>query len=270
MATRLRLISFVCVLVLGGSSAGAEEGQEDLAEARLEMMRARAQGIRFRGAAKGFPERLETEPLFRYDDPTRGYLDGTVWRLGAEGRPLAIITTELAPRYGGRPCVVYDYLSLSEHPFTATAGDVPTWSPPHSAVELTELPGGPAPAANEAARLRQLKQLAARFSGTQDVEGELVPLRLLPRPIDRYAPAGDERADGAIFVMANGRMPGVVLLIETDGDAWSFGVGRLSHPCTLRVLLDEDVVWERPQALLGWNQPYTATNVQASIPGVDP
>jgi hypothetical protein len=259
----------LCLLVAGGSVGRAEEPADDLAEQRLDVMRQRALSIRFRAAPGDFPERLEQEPLFRYDDPTRGYIDGTVWRLGAEGRPLAIITTELAPRYAGRPCVVYDYLSLSQVPFTAASNDVPGWSPPHSAVELRELPGAPEASATENGRLLQLKQLAGRFSGTQDVEGQLVPLRLLPRPIDRYAPEKNERADGAIFVMANGRMPGVVLLIETDGDSWSYGVGRLSHPCTLRVLLDDKRAWEQPPAELGWNLPYTASSLPAKIPGID-
>lgn len=260
----------VCLVVMAVVVGRAEEPGDDLAEQRLEVMRKRALDIRFRAGTDGFPTRLEEKPLFRYDDPTRGYIDGTVWRLGAEGRPLAIITTELAPRYAGKPCVIYDCLSLSEEPFTAASDDLPGWAPPESAVELRPLPDAPAPAATENGRLLQLKQLASRFSGTQDVEGQLVPLRLLPRPIDRYSSASHERADGAIFVMANGRMPGVVLLIETDGDAWSYGVGRLSHPCTLRVLLDEEVAWEQPEARLGWNLPYTATNVPAVIPGVDP
>jgi hypothetical protein len=258
------------LLVVGGVVGRAAEPDDDLAQQWLDMMRQRALSIRFRATSDDFPERLEAEPLFRYDDPTRGYIDGTVWRLGSSGRPLAIVTTELAPRYSGRPCVVYDYLSLSEVPFTATSDDVPGWSPPRSAVELSELPGAPAPAETENARQRQLKQLADRFSGTQDVEGQFVRLRLLPRSIDRYAPVGNERADGAIFVMANGRMPAVVLLIETDGDSWSYGMGRLSHPCTLRVLLDDNVVWEQPEASLAWDQPYTASSHPAKIPGIDP
>jgi hypothetical protein len=266
------MLRLVCksLLVPGGAFAQSEAPDDDLAEQRLEMMRQRALDIRFRAAADDFPHQLEAEPLFRYDDPTRGYLDGTVWRLGSSGRPLAVITTELAPRYSGRPCVVYDYLSLSDVPFNATSDDVHGWSPPSSAVEFRELPGAPEPASTDNGRQRQLRQLADRFSGTQDVEGQVVRLRLLPRSIDRYTPNGNDRADGAIFVMANGRMPGVLLLIETDGVAWTYGVGRLSHPCILRVLLDEEVVWEQPEAVLQWNQPYTASSVPASIPGVDP
>jgi hypothetical protein len=251
--------------------AAAQEPESDaLAEQRLELMRRRAQEIEFRSADPKFPERLETTPLFRYDDLTRGYLDGTVWRLGAKGRPRAIVTTELAPRYNGRPCVVYDFLSLSGAPFRASSADVPGWSPPESAVRMQPLPGGPAPAAAESARLFQFKQVAERFSATQDVEGQRLKLRLLPRPIDRYVPVEQDRADGAIFVFASGRMPGMVLLLETDGTTWSYGVGRLSHPSELAVLLDGDVVWQQPEAQLDWNLPYTAASVPATIPGVAP
>jgi hypothetical protein len=62
----------------------------------------------------------------------------------------------------------------------------------------------------------------------------------------------------------------MVLLLETDGTTWSYGVGRLSHPSELAVLLDGDVVWQQPEAQLDWNLPYTAASVPATIPGVAP
>lgn len=269
-ALPLRWALALAALVWISPASAQEPESAALAEQRLELMRRRAQEIEFRSADPKFPERLEAAALFRYDDLTRGYLDGTVWRLGAKGRPRAIVTTELAPRYNGRPCVVYDFLSFSDTPFRASSADVPGWSPPESAVRMQPLPGGPAPAAAESKRLSQFKQVAERFSATQDVEGQRLKLRLLPRPIDRYRPSDHDRADGAIFVFASGRMPGMVLLLETDGTAWSYGVGRLSHPSELAVLLDGNVVWQQPEAQLDWNLPYTASSVPATIPGVAP
>ena len=80
---------------------------------RMEVMRTRALAMRFRGI-DGMPKSLEAEPLFRYDDVPRGYVDGAVWRWGEQGRPQAIVTTELHPRYlGSGPRIVYDFLSPS-------------------------------------------------------------------------------------------------------------------------------------------------------------
>jgi hypothetical protein len=242
----------------------------DLAEARLEVMRARAQSIVFVSGEPGFPTRLEPAPLFRYDDETRGYVDGTVWRLGKEGRPLALITTELHPRYlGEKPRVVYDFLSLTERSFNARSADVPGWSPSGSAVEFHRLPNAPAPSTVAATRLSQLKQQARRFSATQEVselDTTFVHLRLLPREINHYVPDERPRSDGAMFLLVNGRNPALVLLIETDGQDWRYGIGRLSTPSNLSVRLDDVVVWAQPKAALGWAKPYTASNSAATFP----
>lgn len=265
---------FVLMLVVISSisSALAEESKSDsVAERRLKMMRQRAQSIVFSSRNTSFPKRLEPEPLFRYDDLTRGYVDGTVWRLGAKGRPRAIITTELNPSYGGRPCVIYDFLSMTNTKFRAVSGDVPGWAPPKSAVTIKVLPEGPVPSSSKTKRLFQMKRLVSRFEVVQHVDGEKLRLRLLSKQIDRYTPVGNKNADGAIFLFVSGRMPGMVVLIETDGETWSYGAGRLSgQSVLLQVLLDERVVWQERTATYGWNQPYNGSNAPAVIPGVEP
>jgi len=278
-------------LVCGEDGAEkVEKTDAGLAEKRLEVMRDYARGLRTSAAVANWPEQVEPTPIFRYDDQTRGYVDGTVWRLGAKGRPLAIITAELHPNYlGSGSCVIYDFLSLSPQPFQVKrrlqvrgpfqAEDSGIlWRPPASAVEMQQLPSGPAPAATPAGRLSQMKTLSQRFSATQDLEETdrtLVHLRRLPREIERYVPGQEtgqetaENADGGIFLFVNGRNPALVLLIETDGTAWQYGAGRLSAPCTLRLKLDDAEVWSVPPILPGEfvsNAPYTATNVSAKFP----
>ncbi len=244
---------------------------DSLTQRRLDLMRQRTQDLAFRSSAADFPMRLEREPLFRYDDQTRGYIDGTVWRLGHEGRAMAIVTSELHPNYlGGGPRIIYDLLSLTETPFTAKSADIPGWSPSTSAVLIRSLPKSPIPADTREKRLSQMKDLAARFSAAQDVEGQKINLRLLPRQIDRYVPSKQLNSDGAIFLFVSGRNPGIVLLIESSDDSWNYGLGRLSAPSTLVVRLDETVVWEQPPAALATNQGYTATNATVKIPSEQP
>lgn len=255
---------------LEGAQVVKPDSPEEIAEARRKILEGRAHAFRFQAAAIDFPAALEPEPLFRYDDQTRGYVDGFVWKLGAKGRPLAIITNELHPNYlGGGKRVVYDFLSLTDQRFTARSSDM-GWAPGGSAVEFRPIPDAPAPAATAAQRLPQIKSLARRFEATQEVterpgEKNLVPLRLLPKEIDRYAPTDDTLADGAIFLLVNGRNPGLVLLVETDGKGWSYAIGRLSMPSTFKVRLGGEEVWARPPGPHP-DGSYTASNVTAKFP----
>lgn len=268
----LKVIALIGLLV-GIVPVRADETPADpkasVAAERMAVMAAHAGTIRTTSSEAGFPTRLQDKPLFRYDDETRGYVDGTVWRLGETGRPRAIVTTELHPNYlGGGPRVVYDAFSLNEQPFRAASGTF-QWNPPDSAVEIQPLPRGPVPSASAPQRLTQIKDLSRRFTATQEIEETdrtLVQLRRLPREIDRYQSGAAENSDGALFLFVNGRNPGLVLLIETDGTNWQFGVGRLSAPSTLTLKLDDEVVWTQPRAGLGTSSSYTATNTPAKFP----
>ncbi len=272
---RLYGLILPCLFCLQSAGLQGDDAAPDpearLAEARMELMRTRAHAIQVSSAEPGFPPRLEPEPLFRYDDHTRGYIDGTVWRLGKTGRPLAIITTELHPKYAGvGPRVVYDYLSLSDVPFSASSEDS-HWSPTASAVKMQEFPEAPVPAASETVRRAQLKALAGRIEATQEVEGQKVQLRLLPQPIDRYRPeGGGPRADGGVFLFCNGRNPAIMLYLESDGERWSYGMGRLSLPSVLIAQLDGKQVWRvESNAPYSWSSPYCASNSAAIIPGYE-
>jgi hypothetical protein len=282
------VVPLLCLLSGGicGSAVGEEEGSKPaatdagdeksgVARQRLKVMTERIESIVISSSDPAIPKQMQPAPLFRYDDETRGYVDGTVWRLGEKGRPLAIITAELHPNYlGSGPCVVYDLLSLTARPFTARSPDIPGWSPRAPAVVLKPLPGAPEPSPTAAKRLTQLKEQARRFSGTQEVQElrgvdkTFVHLRLLPREIDRYAPGPQEFADGAIFVFANGRNPALLLVVETDGRDWQYGIGRLSMPSTLEMRLEETVVWSEPRipSSPGWTEPYNASNSPAVFP----
>jgi hypothetical protein len=231
----------------------AEEEKSSLPEIgarRMDVMKKRIDDIRVSSSTREVPERMQMVPLFRYDDETRGYVDGTVWRLGESGRPLAIVTAELHPRYlNSGPVVVYDLLSLTNLPFTMRSDDLPGWSPGGSAVTFQPLPNGPVPVANPATRLAQIKEQSRRFTATQDVmeiDTQFVHLRLLPKEIERYTPSDAPKADGAIFLLVNGRNPAILLVIETDGKTWQWAAGRLSLPSNLELLLDDQSVWNRP------------------------
>lgn len=261
----------IFTVLFGPLTLTAMEDQPSIAVRRMEVMKSRINTVRVASGDPAVPDRMQPEPLFRYDDETRGYVDGTVWRLGESGRPLALITAELHPKYlGGDPAIVYDMLSLTNKPFMLKSNDVPGWSPSGSAIEMTALPDGPKPANNPAARLAQMKEQARRFTATQEVtelDKQFVHLRLLPREIDRYSPTDAPLSDGTIFLLVNGRNPALVLIVETDGKQWQWGVGRLTLPSELELFLDDKSVWKRPRnPSNAWTSPYCATNRPAEFP----
>ena len=84
-----------------------------------------------------------------------------------------------------------------------------------------------------------MKELARRFKAFEFFQPrgsdslERYELRLLPQPIHRYADASAGLLDGALFVIAYGTNPEVVLVIEANGKektqpVWTFALARIA------------------------------------------
>jgi hypothetical protein len=179
-----------------------------------------------------------SKPLLRYSDPTRGIigstdnvlLDGSVWRMGTEGRPTALVTIELYGKSSAPSRLTYEFLTLTKTRFSLKhkEGLIPRWEPTESGLTLKELPEAPKPAVTTAARLVQMRQLARRFTVKEKIRGKEIECRLLTQPIDRYQSEVDKIVDGAIFVHVNSTNPEMGVVIETDGNRWVYGTLRLS------------------------------------------
>jgi hypothetical protein len=248
-----------------------EKARDDdaVAKQRLALMQERVAA--FAVGSKNdavLPERFEAKPIFRYSDPARGIVSAAIWRLGPKGRPQALISTELMPRYFGKQRIVYEFLSLTEAPFQIASSDS-RWEPTSSALTMKPISKGPPPAAGAPARLLQLKQLATRFKASEVLDGERCELRLMPTPIERYTPGEAERADGAIFLLSYGINPEALLFIESDGSDWTYGFARLGA-AVITADLDDEPAWEVGPAEYGLHSNYSATNAPAAIPGIDP
>ncbi len=268
----LKLVSAALLLsiaVIGRADEPEKAKDDELTTKRYELMQKRMASVKVKSDAEGFPEQFAPKPIFRYTDPARNYVAAAVWKLGDTGRPRAIITTELHRQFYGQPRIVYEYLSLTPTKFTATGGDM-RWAPEATTLEFKPVPGTQAPDESPQRRLLQLRAIAKRFGGEELVGKEKCELRLLPQPIDRYTPSSADRADGAIFIAAYGTNPEAVLFIESDGKAWNYAAGRLAGAKTITLTIDGTTAWEGAPITYGWNQPYTASNAPAEIPGVAP
>jgi hypothetical protein len=121
---------------------------------------------------------------------------------------------------------------------------------------MATIPGSPTPADSGTKRLIQMRALARRFAGAEDdgpVYGKLT-LRLLSQPLCRYEEQSTGILDGAIFSLANGTNPDILIAIEatrpagTNGAAtYQYGIARIGGS-TLSVTLDDRTVWTEPRA----------------------
>lgn len=256
-----------CVVPAEETKPVEKSPAEVLATQRLEVMQKRVTAAKVSSMSEGFPKQVGGKPIFKYSDPARGYVAAAVWKLGDEGRPLALLATELNPKQYGRPVISYEYISLTKIPFSLKSDDI-RWSPSNTLYEFKPIPGAPAPEKTAPWRLIQIRDIAKRFASSEVVDGEKCELRLLPAPVDRYTPSTTDRADGAIFFFTFGTNPEVVLLIESDGSKWTYAAGRMTGAQVVVLTLDGDVAWEGAPLQKGYDSPFTGNLAPIDIPGI--
>jgi hypothetical protein len=226
----------------------AEESAE-----RLVKLRRRAEGTRVFVVDDEGREEIEmrTEPVFRYADQPRSIVDGTLWVWGAPGRPTALQKVEYFPAVPTN--WTYCLASLSSGLIAAEWRGGRRWMATKPGLEMRPWDDSPEPAANEKGRIRQMKDLARRFTvrsseGTDRSE----QLRLMPQAIYRYADQEHGLEDGAIFGFGSGTNPACLLLIESSSNdqpprRWHYGFVGMSAE-SLRAHLGEHEAWFFPAA----------------------
>jgi hypothetical protein len=194
---------------------------------------------------------MRSEPVFRYGDQPRGIVDATLWVWGEPGRPVALQKIEFYPPTP--TSWTYCLASLSSGLVAAEWQGGRTWTAIKPGVEMRLLDGGPDPSANKAGRIRQMKDLARRFTvrGSEATQRR-EELRLITQPIHRYADAEQGIEEGAIFGFGSGTNPNCLLLIELAREVqsrgrWQYGFVGMSAE-SLRARFDDHEVWFFPAA----------------------
>jgi hypothetical protein len=253
-------IRWLLIAILGGvpSPATAQDAvakkPDSAAAHREEMGRITGSVALFReDGGERRPVERKPEPLHRWDDPTRDFTDGAMWAWGDKGRPLALTTLELYRYSGGNVFWSVELISLAPGPLVAEEpGSNLRWTPTAPGLVMKPVPDAPKPAPTEAARSRQVREIAGRFSASEVNKRQVerrYDLRLLPRPFYRYADPAAGLTDGAFFLFANGTNPEILLVVEASGEgpksSWSYGLARISRAAPT-VLLDGTEVWSQP------------------------
>jgi hypothetical protein len=232
-------------------AAEPEDGREIL----LQTMREKADGTQVRrlGDAAGNPLPRMPEPLLRYSDDPRAIVGASLWGFADRGRPAALVKIEYYQRPGAETGWFYCFVSLSDSLIAAEFEGGLRWKSSQPAVQLATFPDSSPAAGSEVARRVQMRNLARLFSARVFGASYSNPttqeqMRLLARPLCRYADAESGLHDGALFGFAtNGTNPDLLLLVELRGPSiaeatWQYGLVRMTTE-GVTVHLEEREVW---------------------------
>jgi hypothetical protein len=193
------------------------------------------------------------KPLLYYGDPTRDNDRGSLWGWGDKGRPVALL--ELWQGVNNRATWHLCVCNTSGRKVRATRGGDTWWSENDSEVELKDVPDAAAPSTDATKRQLQLNQLAKKFSGYEfwDPNNSRYELRRLEKPVRTYKDEDDGIVEGALYILANGTNPEILVFLEARTDpkdkkktSWQFAAGR-SALAELHVDFDGKEVYQSPR-----------------------
>lgn len=240
------------VVLVGGTRVGAQEVEakprddagaparpdQDAAKRLEQYKRAARQYTIALDAKPPVNLTLRAEPVLRWHSPLRTAYDGVLFVWTADGRP-EVAATFYRNIVDGAPYEQHEFQSLALTGVTASYAGAPKWNAREAGITFEPIPDAPRPAANPAARLRQMRKLAEQFRAEVTERNRQSPLRLLNQPLYRYeigspssSPGKTGPIDGALFGFVHGSDPEVLLVIEdrpADGaPTWFYGFARMS------------------------------------------
>lgn len=259
----VRLLAVVVALWCGGRALNAEspvaENPATSGDAVSETAPPNATEMARLKAAEDHVRRLELRdadgeqielidhPLLKYADPARVNSNGTVWAWGKMGRPVAFLELFQASQSDKNWVQSVTLTSPRKVTLTIPGG---RWQPAQIEFEPRVVSDAPTPDDRPSTRLRQIKDIARRFTAHEfwDPDNSRFELRLLVQPVHRYSDQAAGIQDGAAFIIAHGTNPEAVLLIEALGSVpnearWHYALARSSH-AEAHIELDGQEVWK--------------------------
>lgn len=243
----------------------ADERSEKQRQALLAQMRELAEQTEVAYDSGARKLTFVENPVFRYDDQPRRFIDATVWAWTDGGRPVAFQKVEASiDDVTGVAKWGYCFASLAEDRLAVEWKHGKKFRSTEPGAVFRPLNGAPPVAPRSAARKRQARDLSREFSArillnprTNNTE----EMRLLATPIHEYDDPAGEYLGAAFGYSTGGRNPDLLILIEArkreDKLAWHFAPVRMTIG-GVTVKLHEKSVWEvpfiepRPQDLPTW------------------
>ncbi len=249
---------FLCFVAGFSIMASADEDadRERTRAKLLSQMReiAERSAVTFVDESTSGQPRLVDQPVFRYDDQPRRFIDATVWVWTHEGRPVALEKIEARENINtGVAQWGYCFTSLASQRIKVVWDDNRSYQSREAGLRFQPVPGAPAVAEKGLVRRRQLRELSRNFTArilTNPDTMNSQEMRLLATPLLEYDEADAKAPKGAVFAFStNGTNPDFVLVLESrptaGGPAWHYAAARLTTGGLTVKHLDQ-TVWEVP------------------------
>jgi len=236
---RLSLIGMTILSLACFATTIAADEPTATREVLLEQMRALAKATDVRLVNSDRQAQQVADPIFRYDDQPRRFVDATIWAWTDRGRPVAFQKIE-ALDYGEAATTnqlwQYCLASLTTETVMVNWPGGQKFRSQKPGVEFRAVNESPAVAEASAQRKRQARELIRTFSArifTDIKNNTQQEMRLLTTPLFEYSDPATKSFLGAAFGFStNGTNPDLIVLIEAreDGDklAWHFAPARMT------------------------------------------
>jgi len=254
MSSLLALLFGAALVSQTDASATPEEKVEEKAEAsaRLEFMKESVAVYKITRGQKQVPLKLLADPVLRWTNPVSNIPDGALFLwIGPDERPQVAAQVFIAA--GTKDLWLHEFSSLSLEPLSMTRGGTVQWQPRKAGIEFKKVEGAPDPADSAVRRLSQMRNIVQDFKAGDDFEGKSRwELRLMAKPLYRYGADNGEILDGALFTLAHGTDPELLVAIEArrsgEGEgksAWYYGLAPMTA-YALKVSRKGEEIWSAP------------------------
>lgn len=221
------------------------EKEDEVAGARHKRMLDLAKGYAFSEVPGSKEVKLRETPLFSWTNPEVQSIGGELYLWTVEGRPFATIGIWTYDDIKDS----HELQSLSTQIFRAENPYWTNWAPRAAGLQFKKLQDAPAPDASPVRRQAKMRNFVReRFSGEviKNDNKQTEKLRVISQPLYRYDPLPADLIDGAVFSLAFGTDPEILVILEAKktetGSEWQYALA----PCTSRRAagyLDGKEVW---------------------------
>ena len=277
MSSMRQLLALLCAIT-STVSVSISEDEATKADGSREEMSALARRVQVeildRDGIGARSAQWVEQPVLRYTDELRNIHDSMIWVWSDGGRPVAVQKLEHADHLPNTPLWCWCFTSLTEARVRVKWPDAPSPFTSSMPVEFSALADAPQPGPDKTAWQRQFRAIARQFSGAAyaaDNASRIDALRLMPKPIMEYEAQEQGVLVGAVFAMATGTNPNVLVTIELResadrGRTWYYAVGRMSANGLTLKYRDREL-WSGPLAAPAVHETWTFRFSPRSLKG---